>query len=182
MKKVVISFIIVSIAFLLGCGEADTVLPGDDLFYNTRDPEGDIISIKASVSCSEEHGILKPNPVDIPSCYPPTAANPIIIIDFDTPVAGESIIYDTTITVSIWDGNNYITVHKNNGTNNGYYANPTNPAQGNSHDVIRVDLRLQKSLLSQGAKVKITLTSGIKAYGGDSVTLSNPGDFEREIQ
>ena len=186
MKKAALLCIIAGIA-LFGCGEADTVMPGDKIYHTDSEPEGEVTSITAAVICTTETNPVVPidscsvgttNPPVV--CCPPTVTNPIITIDFSTPVAGDSILYDTSIRVSMWNGTAYAAIPKNNGSNDGYYATPDNPTLNRSYNSIRIDLSAKKPI-ANNTRILITLTSTIKAYGGDSITLSNPGDFERVV-
>ncbi len=73
--------LVIASGFALGCGEADTVYPGDESFYNTTPPVGVVTTMTATIT-----GV-------------PSVVNPYIKISFDTPVNSASIVYNTTLSV-----------------------------------------------------------------------------------
>jgi len=180
MKRLYLLFIsIIAAITLLACGEAETIIPGDYQDPFSGGQIGGVTTMTASVSI-------------------PTFANPVIIIDFDTPVAAESIKYDTTsptIQVAIRNGaiGPYTTIPLNSVSEpNGYYADPKNLTPKDKFNSISINLNPQKTIapIVVGTWVRITLTDGLTAYGGYqktdgtyiNPTLSNPGNFERQVQ
>ena len=94
MKKVILLYIIVAIA-LFGCSEADTILPGDDIFNNPATPEGEITSLTASVS------------------YSPTETNPVVGIEFSTPADCSSIVIEVEYNGSLVGTGDYNIILQN---------------------------------------------------------------------
>ena len=144
MKKVVLLYIIVTIA-LFGCSEADTILPGDEIFNNPNKPEGEITSLTASIIDS------------------PTVTNPFVGIEFSTPADCSSIVA-TDIEVKYksdtLDGStDYDIILQNQSSTN----------------TIRIKFNTPHLIpLVQGDSGTITLPSDIKAYTNNSITLSEP--------
>ncbi|PKL18320.1 MAG: hypothetical protein CVV49_06970 [Spirochaetae bacterium HGW-Spirochaetae-5] len=133
------------------------MFPGDETFYNPLPAEGtEITTLTATVSN------------DL------TATNPVIRITFNTPVDDFTILYDTTIQVESPIGN----VLTEGAIAGQYNAFPDTPLTSETSIII---IDLNNIPHTSGTVIRVTLTSGLIAYTNPSVTLSNPGNFDRTI-
>ena len=171
MKKVTLLLlsIVVSI-FLLGCSEADTILPDDDIWHNTNETEGKVTYIRAFVNS------FPPN--ETTTTVNTSKSNPYIIITFqaqtgpdDNRVWGWQPADSTTITY-----NDTIIVEYTNGSPITYTTDPIQPT-GDAFSVNIIRITLSPPLPTLPTTVKITLSPNIKAYCGDDVYLSSPYTF-----
>jgi len=134
--------------------EADTVDPGDESFTNPTPPVGGITTLTATV------GNL-------------SAVNPRFSISFNTPVNHSSIDYDEitgSIRIEYPIGTNL-----EEGTD--FIAIPSTPSEDAS--VIYIDLSASTPV--QFDTVRIVLTTGLNAGSNNTISLSNPGNFDRLV-
>jgi len=154
MKKAALLSIIAGICIcLFGCGEADTIMPDDDIFNSGDTPEGTVTSFRAEVNNSA------------------TVANPYIVIKFNTPALSDTIIYDTTIFV-VYNGTSYKFRHP---TATGFYhATPSAivPGAADSIQTIKIDLKPISPVAGTTAMVTL-YGEKISAYADPEKKLSN---------
>jgi hypothetical protein len=156
MKRLFLILAVLSL-FVLGCSEAETVFPGDETYYNPLPAEGtEITTLTATVSN------------DL------TTTNPVIRITFNTPVDDLTVVYDTTIQV---ESSNEGVLTEGTGIGE-YNAYPDTPLTSETSIII---IDLNNITHTSGTVIRVTLTSGLIAYTNPSVTLSNPGNFDRTI-
>jgi hypothetical protein len=154
MKRLFLLLAAVSV-LALGCSEADTIYPGDESFNNPSVPVGtEITSLTATVSTDA------------------TVTNPVIRIDFDTPVDDASISYGGAGTIQVESPpGTPLTI----GTQFDPYPNPLTSETG----IVIIDLNDFAPL--SGTVIRIILTSGLNAYTNPLIPLTNPGNFDVTI-
>ena len=96
-----------------------------------------------------------------------TELNPYITITFDSPINQASVIFDTTVSVQYPAGVTTLS----EGAGPGTYVGIINTSN--------VILDLTDSSPASGTTVRVILTTGLNADSDNSVSLSNPGNFNR---